>query len=45
VTDNNRRARYYALTARGRRHLNDSMEQWRRMSRAINLVLDVTAVN
>jgi len=45
VTDNNRRARYYSLTARGRRYLNESLAQWRRMSRAINLVLDVTAVN
>ena len=45
VTDNNRRARYYSLTARGRRHLNESLTKWRRMSRAINLVLDVTAVN
>jgi PadR family transcriptional regulator, regulatory protein PadR len=45
VTDNNRRARYYSLTTRGRRHLNESLAQWRRMSRAINLVLDVTAVN
>ena len=45
VTDNNRRARYYSLTARGRRHLNESLAQWRRMSRAINLVLDVTTVN
>jgi transcriptional regulator len=44
VTGNNRRARYYALTARGRRHLTESLAQWRRMSRAINLVLDVTAV-
>ena len=43
VTDNNRRARYYSLTARGRKYLNESLEQWRRMSRAINLVLD--AVN
>jgi PadR family transcriptional regulator PadR len=43
VTDNNRRARYYSLTAHGRRHLNRSLAQWRRMSRAINLVLDVTA--
>src|SRR6187551_2605855 len=41
VTDNNRRARYYSLTARGRRYLNESLAQWRRMSRAINLVLDV----
>jgi PadR family transcriptional regulator, regulatory protein PadR len=45
VTDNNRRARYYSLTASGRRYLNESLEQWRRVSRAINLVLDVTAVN
>ena len=42
VTDHNRRARYYSLTARGRRHLNESQAQWRRMSRAINRVLDVT---
>ena len=45
VTDNNRRARYYSLTASGRRHLNESLVQWRRMSRAINLVLDVTTVS
>jgi transcriptional regulator len=45
ITDNNRRARYYSLTARGRRHLTDSLAQWRRMSRAINLVLDMTATN
>jgi transcriptional regulator len=45
VTDNNRRARYYSLTAQGRRHLNESLAQWRRMSRAINLVLDARAVS
>lgn len=45
TTDNNRRARYYSLTAQGRRHLNDSLAQWRRMSRAINLVLDVKTVS
>jgi PadR family transcriptional regulator, regulatory protein PadR len=45
TTDNNRRARYYSLTARGSRHLNESLAQWRRMSRAINLVLDVRTVN
>ena len=43
VTANNRRARYYALTAQGRRHFTDELLQWRRMSRAINLVLDATA--
>jgi len=40
---NNRRARYYALTAPGRRHLTDELAQWRRMSRAINLVLEAAA--
>jgi transcriptional regulator len=45
VTDNNRRARYYSLTPRGRKYLTESLTQWRRMSRAINLVLDVTTVN
>jgi transcriptional regulator len=45
VTDNNRRARYYSLTALGRRHLDDSLAHWRRMSRAVNLVLDVTTAN
>ncbi len=42
VTANNRRARYYALTARGRRHLTQELAEWRRVSRAINLVLDAS---
>jgi PadR family transcriptional regulator, regulatory protein PadR len=42
VTANNRRARYYALTRIGRRQLSDELAQWRRMSRAVNLVLDAT---
>ncbi len=43
LTANNRRARYYALTAQGRRQLTDELAQWRRMSRAINLVLEAAA--
>ena len=42
TTQNNRRARYYALTRTGRRQLNDELAQWRRMSRAVNLVLEAT---
>ena len=42
VTANNRRARYYALTREGRRHLADELAHWRRLSRAINLILDAT---
>ena len=39
ITENNRRARYYALTPAGRRHLVREMASWQRLSRAINLVL------
>jgi transcriptional regulator len=42
TTQNNRRARYYALTAAGRRQLADELAQWRRLSRAVNLVLQAT---
>ncbi len=40
TTENNRRARYYALTREGRRRLADELSQWQRMSRAANLVLE-----
>ena len=40
VTENNRRARYYALTRDGRRRCDEELAQWRRMSRAINMVLE-----
>ena len=42
VTANSRRARYYALTRRGQRQLETELAQWRRTSRAVNQVLDVT---
>ena len=41
-TDNNRRARYYSLTAAGRRRLDQELEQWERMSLAIQRVLEAT---
>ena len=41
-TENNRRARYYKLTAAGRKQLADELSQWERLSRAINLVLQAT---
>jgi len=44
TTENNRRARYYALTAAGRKHLAQEMKDWQRMARAINLVLDAAGV-
>ena len=42
TTENNRRARYYSLTAAGRRHLAREVGSWERLSHAINLVLKVT---
>jgi len=42
ITENNRRARYYSLTREGRRQFSDELTQWRRMSRAVNLVLEAT---
>jgi transcriptional regulator len=39
TTENNRRARYYLLTAAGRRQLSAEQESWERMSRAVNVVM------
>src|SRR3954470_14113097 len=42
VSDNNRRARFYSLTAPGRKHLAAERENWARVSAAINMVLKGT---
>lgn len=39
LSENNRRARYYALTAEGRRKLRDDTAAWRRYARAVDAVL------
>ncbi|HEX5830850.1 MAG TPA: PadR family transcriptional regulator, partial [Gemmatimonadaceae bacterium] len=39
ITEHNRRARYYALTRAGRRHLRDDASTWLEFSRAVTLVL------
>jgi len=39
VSENNRRARYYALTRAGRQHLRDDASTWLQFSRAVTLVL------
>jgi PadR family transcriptional regulator, regulatory protein PadR len=44
TTQNNRRARYYALTAAGRRHFATELESWNRLSGAVNLVLRMSSV-
>ena len=42
VTENSRRARYYSLTRAGRQHFTVELAEWRRVSHAVNLVLDAT---
>jgi PadR family transcriptional regulator, regulatory protein PadR len=42
VTDNNRQARYYQLTASGRRALNTEVENWKRFAAALEAVLRAT---
>ena len=39
VSENGRRARYYELTARGRKHLTAEASRWRAMTAAIGRVL------
>jgi transcriptional regulator len=41
TTDNNRRARYYRLTATGQRALGDELENWRRFAAGLEAVLNV----
>ena len=42
VSENNRKARFYELTAAGRKQFQEEMANWRRLSLAINLVLGAT---
>jgi PadR family transcriptional regulator PadR len=41
ASDNNRRAKYYELTRAGRKQLDTETEQWRRLTAAVDLVLDM----
>jgi PadR family transcriptional regulator len=42
VTDNNRQARYYRITATGRRALGREIESWQRFAAALDAVLRTT---
>jgi PadR family transcriptional regulator, regulatory protein PadR len=42
LSENNRRAKYYRLTAAGRRALKSETAQWERLSAAISLVVKPT---
>jgi PadR family transcriptional regulator, regulatory protein PadR len=39
ISENNRKAKYYRLTNKGRKELNAATDRWRRMTRAIGLIL------
>jgi transcriptional regulator len=41
-SENNRKAKYYTLTAAGRRRLTQEVAYWQRLSGAIGLVLDAS---
>jgi PadR family transcriptional regulator PadR len=40
TTENNRRAKYYDLTARGRKQLEAQADAWRRLAAAVGQILD-----
>lgn len=40
VSENNRKARFYSLTAKGREQLVEKIGEWRRLTRAIGLILE-----
>jgi transcriptional regulator len=44
LSENNRRAKYYRLTARGRAQLKAQSETWRRYSLAVSRVLEAGAL-
>lgn len=43
ISENNRKARLYQITAKGRRHLTAETSRWRHMTRAIGLILGESA--
>ena len=40
VSDNNRRAKYYELTKKGRKRLEEQIDAWRALTTAVSLLLD-----
>jgi PadR family transcriptional regulator, regulatory protein PadR len=42
ISENNRQAKYYALTAKGRRQLTEETENWIRLSAAVAAIVQPT---
>jgi PadR family transcriptional regulator PadR len=43
VSDNNRRAKYYSLTAGGRKRLEQELQSWNRLVSAVGMALSANA--
>jgi len=43
VSENNRKARFYSLTEKGREQLAEKTSEWQRLTRAMELILDGNA--
>ena len=39
ISENNRKARFYTLTAKGKAQLSEKTSQWRRLAHAVELIL------
>jgi len=44
VSENNRKARFYSLTPKGREQLLEKTGEWRRLTRAMGLILDASGM-
>lgn len=42
VSENNRKARFYSLTDKGREQLIEKTSEWRRLTRAVGLIIDAS---
>jgi transcriptional regulator len=42
TSDNNRRAKYYELTAAGRRQLKTEADDWKRLTAVVSLILEMS---
>jgi PadR family transcriptional regulator PadR len=40
TTENNRRARYYRITNKGRRELNQQVDKWKRFAQVMSIIVE-----
>jgi DNA-binding PadR family transcriptional regulator len=44
LSENNRKARFYSLTPKGQEQLLEKTSQWRRLTRAMGLILEPNSI-